>query len=145
MPSSARARSRPPRPRSAERQRRTRRRPTRSSRSKRRSRRADPRLLNEAPGRIPSGGFLHFPARLWSAVNEHRYQYQEQMTVRRRPGLAASLAAALAAIGAIGVAGCTAAGGETADITVVTSTDVYASVVQQLVVGLPAGRVSVSA
>lgn len=62
--------------------------------------------------------------------------------MRGRPGVAALLAVVLAAPG---LAGCTAAGGETADIAVVTSTDVYAAVVQELVHGLPAGRVSVSA
>jgi zinc/manganese transport system substrate-binding protein len=42
------------------------------------------------------------------------------------------------------LAGCTAAAGESADIEIVTSTDVYASIADQLIAGLPPGRVGVS-
>jgi zinc/manganese transport system substrate-binding protein len=61
--------------------------------------------------------------------------------MRRRRAVAVLLAAATVA-GA--VAGCTAAGGETADINIVASTDVYAAIAQRLVAGLPPGRIGVT-
>jgi zinc/manganese transport system substrate-binding protein len=42
-------------------------------------------------------------------------------------------------------AGCSPAAGESADIQIVTSTDVYAAIAQRLVAGLPPGRVAVTA
>ncbi|MDT4940905.1 MAG: zinc/manganese transport system substrate-binding protein [Pseudonocardiales bacterium] len=58
-----------------------------------------------------------------------------------------SLAAFIGAVGATAgcLCACSAASGETADISIVASTNVYGSVVQQLVSGLPPGRVSVTA
>jgi zinc/manganese transport system substrate-binding protein len=61
------------------------------------------------------------------------------MSRRRRLGVllaAATVAGTLTA--------CSAAGGESADIQIVASTDVYAAVAQQLAAGLPPGRVGVS-
>lgn len=63
------------------------------------------------------------------------------MAGRRR--LAVLLLAALGAGG--GLASCSSAGGADADISVVASTNVYASVAEQLVRGLPPGRVAVTA
>ena len=60
------------------------------------------------------------------------------MTGRHR---IAVLLAAAAISGTL--AGCSAAGGESADISIVASTDVYAAVAHRLVAGLPAGRVGV--
>ena len=48
------------------------------------------------------------------------------------------------ATGTGALAGCTPAAGESADIEIVASTDVYASIADQLVAGLPRGRVGVS-
>jgi zinc/manganese transport system substrate-binding protein len=42
------------------------------------------------------------------------------------------------------LAGCTAAAGESADIQIVASTDVYAAIAQRLATGLPPGRVGVT-
>jgi zinc/manganese transport system substrate-binding protein len=59
-----------------------------------------------------------------------------------RRATAALLAAATVAAALVG---CSAAAGESADILIVASTDVYAAIAQQLVAGLPPGRVGVSA
>ena len=59
----------------------------------------------------------------------------------KRRGIAVLIAVATTA-GAI--AGCTAAAGESADIDIVASTDVYASIAERLAVGLPPGRVGVT-
>lgn len=59
----------------------------------------------------------------------------------RRPQLAVLVAVATMAGS---VAGCTAAAGESADVNLVASTDVYASIADQLTVGLRPGRVGVT-
>ena len=59
----------------------------------------------------------------------------------KRRGIAVLIAVATTA-GAL--AGCTAAAGESADIDIVASTDVYASIAERLAVGLPPGRVGVT-
>jgi zinc/manganese transport system substrate-binding protein len=61
------------------------------------------------------------------------------MSSRRRTAVLAALAAVAVATG-----GCSAAGGESADIQIVASTDVYAAIAERLAAGLPAGRVGVS-
>ena len=62
------------------------------------------------------------------------------MSGRRR---VAALLAAAALTGTL--TGCTAAAGDSAGIQIVASTDVYAAIAEQLAVGLPPGRVGVSA
>ena len=62
------------------------------------------------------------------------------MSGRRR---VAALLAAAAITGTL--TGCSAAAGESADIEIVASTDVYAAIAEQLALGLPPGRVGVSA
>ena len=59
----------------------------------------------------------------------------------RRRGIAVLIAVATTAAA---LAGCTAAAGESADIDIVASTDVYASIAERLAVGLPPGRVGVT-
>jgi len=59
----------------------------------------------------------------------------------RRRGIAVLIAVATTAAA---LAGCTAAAGESADIDIVASTDVYASIAERLAVGLPPGRVGIT-
>ena len=58
-----------------------------------------------------------------------------------RRGIAVLIAAMT---GAGALVGCSAAAGESADIEIVASTDVYAAIAQQLVAGVPARRVGVT-